>query len=146
MIKMNISFVYFGVPMQKILKNKNAQVLTSPWSHTFFTVQLSAQETTCGRHVATSHWPPQPSRVPPRPRAGRLRPGHVPARHWRTPERRGPRPAPTARARRDGFGSDVTIYQILFRTRIQIRILSNTNTKRIFRIRIHIRILTRFTA
>jgi hypothetical protein len=39
----------------------------------------------------------------------------------------------------------VTIYHILFRIRIRIRILSNTNTKRIFQIRIHIRILTRFT-
>jgi hypothetical protein len=41
--------------------------------------------------------------------------------------------------------SDVTIYHILFRIRTRIRILSNTNTKRIFRIRIHIRIFTRFT-
>jgi hypothetical protein len=47
---------------------------------------------------------------------------------------------------RTDTNSDVTIYHILFRIRIRIRILSNTNTKRIFRIRIHIRILTRFTA
>jgi hypothetical protein len=40
--------------------------------------------------------------------------------------------------------SDVTIYHILFQIwiRIRIRILSNTNTKRIFRIRIHIRIMS----
>jgi hypothetical protein len=47
---------------------------------------------------------------------------------------------------RTDTNSDVTIYHILFRIRIRIRILSNTNTKRIFRIRIHIRILTRFIA
>jgi hypothetical protein len=43
---------------------------------------------------------------------------------------------------RTNTNSDVTIYHILFR--IRIRILSNTNTKRIFRIRI--RILTWFIA
>jgi hypothetical protein len=47
---------------------------------------------------------------------------------------------------RTDTNADVTIYHILFRIRIRIRILSNTNTKQIFRIRIHIRILTRFTA
>jgi hypothetical protein len=36
---------------------------------------------------------------------------------------------------RTDMNSDVTIYHILFRIRIRIQILSNTNTKRIFRIR-----------
>jgi hypothetical protein len=40
--------------------------------------------------------------------------------------------------------SNVTIYHILIRIRIWIRILSDTNTKRIVRIRIYIRILTWF--
>jgi hypothetical protein len=47
---------------------------------------------------------------------------------------------------RTDTNADVTIYHILFRIPIRIRILSNTNTKWIFRIRIHIGILTRFTA
>jgi hypothetical protein len=47
---------------------------------------------------------------------------------------------------RTDTNADVTIYHILFRIRIQIQILSNTNTKWIFRIWIHIRIVTRFTA
>jgi hypothetical protein len=61
-----------------------------------------------------------------------------------------PRPYPflgmdSDRIRTD-TNSDVTIYHILFRIRIRLRILSNTDTKWIFQIRIHIRILTRFTA
>jgi hypothetical protein len=47
---------------------------------------------------------------------------------------------------RTDTNSNATIYHILFWIRIQIRILSNANTKWIFRIRIHIRILTRFIA
>jgi hypothetical protein len=40
--------------------------------------------------------------------------------------------------------SDVTIYHILFKIQIEIRILSITNIKRIFRIRIRIRLLIQF--
>jgi hypothetical protein len=47
---------------------------------------------------------------------------------------------------RTNTNSDVTIYHILFRIRIRMRILSNANTKWIFRIRICIQILTRFIA
>jgi hypothetical protein len=74
---------------------------------------------------------------------------------WQYDTGRGPWEDDQAAARmlhRDGFGSDTHGYEFgcyylpQFRIWIRIRILSNTNTKRIFQIRIPIRILTWFIA